>query len=76
MQTLILILKLPYRIVRGWFRLFFFKYKGEAMDRYGICTYKCDKSKETVYGKVCTECGCPLKAKVQDLNEKCPIGKW
>jgi hypothetical protein len=30
----------------------------------------------TYFGSICTECGCPLKAKLRSKNESCPAGKW
>ena len=35
-----------------------------------------DKTMTLIKGAKCTACGCPLSAKVRQVLEDCPKGKW
>lgn len=44
-----------------------------AKERAKICS-KCP----SMYGTICSECGCPIHAKTRSMVEtnKCPLDKW
>ena len=42
----------------------------------GIHTAVIDNRTTNIRGLKCTECGCPLSAKVRSNNDYCPLGKW
>jgi hypothetical protein len=60
-------------IIEGWKNVIFPNKEVEkiAYERAIICA-NCDKNKLNI----CSECGCPLVAKLRSINEKCPINKW
>lgn len=47
----------------------------EINKRRAVCK-DCPFSVRSFYGKVCSECGCNIKAKTSFLTEECPKGKW
>jgi hypothetical protein len=78
-------------IVNGWYNLTIKNAVVEkiAIERANICA-KCpfaemsngiyttviDNKTTQIRGLKCTQCGCPLSAKVRSSKDYCPIGKW
>ncbi len=62
---------LLYRILRAWFYAFTGLQKELASKRMEICSQCSLRS-----GLFCSECGCPLFAKTNDINEGCPLKRW
>lgn len=58
-------------IIRGFTKLIKNENEGLSKDRLRICE-KC----EDRAGIICGVCGCYLKAKTRDEEEKCPLNKW
>jgi len=60
-------------ILNGWKNVVWEKPEVEklAYDRLTICS-TCDKN----ISNKCSECGCPLVAKLRSEYSKCPLGKW
>lgn len=75
-------------IVNGWKNVVFENPQAEALakERAKICDtceYASDaKNFDMHKGKIvelkgyCKDCGCPFKAKLRSINEKCNLGKW
>jgi hypothetical protein len=42
----------------------------------GIHTIVVDNKTTQVRGLKCTECGCPISAKIRAMQDRCPLGKW
>lgn len=42
----------------------------------GIHTIVVDNRTVEVRGLKCTSCGCPISAKIREVNEYCPLRKW
>lgn len=68
------------RIIRAWFLVLTFQKSNEAKRRFAICA-KCDKITQgkLINTRSCGVCGCPLVAKVKDLQDSCPHpngAKW
>lgn len=65
-----------YRIVRAYLRVILFRLSDEEKVREDIC-WSCPKlDNDKIYGYHCGVCGCPLFAKIRDVDEGCPLGKW
>lgn len=47
----------------------------EITKRRNICK-ECPFNQRSFYGRVCSECGCNIKAKTSFLTEHCPKEKW
>lgn len=46
-----------------------------SKERMMLCD-NCEKERRIVLFKVCSVCGCVLKAKTKVDDEQCPLGKW
>jgi len=46
------------------------------MNKKGILTTLIGDKLTEVQGRYCSECMCPLSAKIRSENETCPINKW
>lgn len=77
----------PINIVEGWYNLLTNKklpFLSERAQECNLCEEaKYQKTLEIikddlveVKSLVCTQCGCPLSAKIRSKNETCPLGKW
>jgi hypothetical protein len=42
----------------------------------GLYTIVVDNKTKQIRGLKCTQCGCPLSAKVRSADDYCPVGKW
>jgi len=42
----------------------------------GVSTIIIDNKTTQVRGLKCSECGCPLSAKIRAMNDYCPLSKW
>jgi hypothetical protein len=60
-------------IIEGWKNLLFRSNETNEViiSRSKIC-YNCDKN----ISKFCKLCGCFIPAKINSLQEKCPLNKW
>jgi hypothetical protein len=60
-------------IIEGWKNLLFRVNETNEIiiTRSKIC-FKCDKN----LSKFCKECGCFIPAKINSLQEECPLKKW
>ena len=59
------------RIVRAYFRWAFFKLTSKEIKRLEIC-----EDCSFMLNNTCDVCGCPIKAKIRDYQDSCPMGKW
>jgi hypothetical protein len=71
----------------GWYSLLTNRNKKLAKKRAEVCA-KCPEKKYSKYlevindefkevkGYVCTQCSCPLQAKIRSKNSKCDLNKW
>lgn len=61
------------RIIEGWRNLLFKNNETNeiVINRSKIC-FSCDRC----HSKFCSECGCFIPAKINSLDEKCPINRW
>ena len=61
------------RIIEGWRNLLFRMNESNEIiiNRSKIC-FSC----ENCIGKICSNCGCFIPAKINSIEEKCPINKW
>jgi hypothetical protein len=75
MQALVLAWHWGIKVLYCWYLVLFGKMSEMSQARLKTCK-ACDFIKETRFGQVCSNCGCPIKAKVQDCGDFCPIGKW